>query len=62
MLQPELFPKYVTPLPHWGPALPGFSPLITTCFEQLQFTVQFCPGGLSHRIGWDQALAAARQS
>ncbi|GAB6057071.1 hypothetical protein JCM31598_01880 [Desulfonatronum parangueonense] len=26
MLQPELCPECVTPLPHWGAALPGFIP------------------------------------
>ncbi|GAB6058912.1 hypothetical protein JCM31598_20290 [Desulfonatronum parangueonense] len=32
MLQPKLCPECVTPLPHWGAALPGFIPLNATSF------------------------------
>ncbi|GAB6058471.1 hypothetical protein JCM31598_15880 [Desulfonatronum parangueonense] len=32
MLQPELCPECVTPLPHWGAVLPGFIPLFATSF------------------------------
>ncbi|GAB6060084.1 hypothetical protein JCM31598_32010 [Desulfonatronum parangueonense] len=31
-LQPELCPECVTPLPHWGAALPGFAPLIAASY------------------------------